>query len=256
MTTKPMEKSGMMTETSDSLAERFLGRAIQMSLFGAEIGINITPTYDPRMLIFRALSFEQQLQAVQKIELNCEIFSSIVREKQDLRSSFSIIWKSLSCLGFRPPSDFFDKLSDEDVVQVYSIEGIHRFSNLKFFEMCSYTLEQIYSLPWEKLWHRSQADTDFLMGCAADFLNSENKSTLTYSNPPHRIFEVSSVFRYESLYQLKCGAPLFDRITGERSGFIVCESAQILNRHTPLEEERMLLEFEQKHRGLELLPSV
>ncbi|KYG63706.1 hypothetical protein AZI86_12820 [Bdellovibrio bacteriovorus] len=249
MITNPLEKSGMMTETTDSLAERFLGRAIQISLFGAEIGINITPTYDPRMLIFRNLSFEEQFKAVQKIELNCEIFSSIVREKQDLRSSSSVVWKSMNCLGLRPPSDFFDKLTDDDVVQVYSKDNVHRFSNLKFFEVCSYTLEHIYALPWDVLWKRDEEDTKYLLNCVAEVLGSDAKTTHVFHQPPHRTLEASSVFRYEALYALKCIAPLFDRVTGERCGFIVRESAELLNRHTPLEEERMLHEYEARNKA-------
>lgn len=244
MINKPLGKSGMMTETSDSLAERFLGRAIQISLFGSQIGINITPTLDPRMLIFKAMSVEDQIKAVQKIETNCEIFSSIVREKQDLRSSFSVVWKSLNFLGLRPPSDFFDKLTDEDVVQVFSYEGIHRFSNLKFFEMCSYTLEQIYSMPWDVLWKRDEVDAKYMADCVREVFSSDSRVSHKFNRAPHRIYEASSVFRYESMYSLKCIAPLFDRVSGDICGFMVCESAQILNRHTPLEEERMLFEQE------------
>lgn len=235
----------LLGETSDSLAERFLQRAIKISSFGAEVGIKITPTLNPELLIFRSLPIEQQIAAVQKIDQNCEIFSSVTKNKQDLRNSFSVIWKTLNFLGFRPPSDFFDKLSDEDVVQVYCREGIHRFSNLKFFEVCSYTLEQIYSLPWTDLWKRSEADTKDLLAYVSQILDTEQKTAQIVNMSSHRISEVSSVFRYEANYTLKCIAPLFDRVSGEKSGFIVREGCEILNKHVPSQEERLLLEFDE-----------
>lgn len=234
--------------TSD-LAERFLRAAVQIAAFAQSWGVSVRPAMDKGLPLFRQLPFDQQVQAVRKIELSCSLYASVVRENQDLRDSSSLIWMGCRNFGLRPPSDFFDKLSKDDVIQVYSLDGVHQFSNMRFFEVVSYTLEQIYCYPWPLLWKREPQDTEFLEREAVKIMNPEQRQTIIPEPHSHYVVESSSPLKFETTYSLKCVSPLFDRETKEKKGFIVCEAVTLLSKYAPLDEERMLEEFEQQ-RGL------
>ena len=237
----------LLSDNNDSnvenLVRRFLQAAIQICEFGKSIGINIIPATDSSLPIFRSLPYAQQLSAVEKLELSCDIYLSISRDKQDLRNPNTLVWMACSKMGLVPPSDFFDKLQDDDIIQVYSKESIHQFANLRFFAICSYTLEQIYSYPWHLLWERNESDLAKLIEAAQKSLEPDQRSVIAVNSRVHRVVEVSSPFKFETEYSLRYIAPLFDSETREKAGFIVAESVKVVKFVEPHDEERLLNDF-------------
>ncbi len=238
------------TSSVESRVERFLQAAHLIAKLAHDKGFRVRVAEDTNLPIFRSLAPHTQVEVVDKIEKSCDIYRMaamspyLQASAESFDKTTTLVWAACSRFGLRPPSDFFDKLTDEDVIQVYSQEGIHQFSNLKFFEVCSYTLEQIHCMPWHLLWIRDQGELDFLTNAVISMLGQDQKKTIEFNRPLHVVKEVISPLKYETTYSLRYGAPLFCRETGEKRGLIVSESVKLTHIYTAEEEERLLREFD------------
>lgn len=230
---------------AENLKKRFLRSAVDLYHLGKAIGIRIIPTHNSSLPLFSKLTYEKQLQIVEILEASCEIYNSVRHEHKDIRSNSSVVWAALKSFNLLPPSDFFDKFDADDVIQIYSNEGFHRFANLRFFEVCSYTVEQVYSLPWPELWQRTSADLEKLVGAISFALGPELKTSIIPDIPPHKVIELKSALKFELEYRVKCIAPTWSKKTKEKDGFIIIENGILLREMSGVEEEAKLKEFYQ-----------
>lgn len=250
-------KKYSQSDNTEDLCRRFLKASQRFSEYGNMLGIRITAASDYRLPIFRKLFVSDQACAVEKLELNLDIFSSVVASGGNLGNSSTMAWFGCQKLGYVPPSDFFDKITNDDVIQVYSVDGVHRFANLKFFEICSYTLEQLYSLPWPLLWKRDENEMSILMGYVSKIFAPDHKGTLEVLGPEHIVTETSSPFKYETKYHMRHMAPLTDRETQQKTGMIVAEGVILEGPIlTASEEESLLRDFYLKQGNEVSLPDL
>lgn len=197
----------------------------------------------PQLPLFSALPLSSQLRVVTTLETMTEIYQQVIQENKSVRNNSAVIWAALKRYGLIPPSNFFDKIQDEDVIEVYSSDHHQMFANFRFFELCSYTLEQVYSLPWDQLWYRDPAALQVMHKAVHQILSTPGNTAIPLEEPPHRVKELASPFKFELDYQIKCIAPLTDKVTHQKAAYIAIEEGVILNEPSPEEQERMLLEF-------------
>ena len=229
----------------------FFHAAQKISEYGKDLGIRITAAIDSTLPEFRKLSSNDQQSAVEKIEANLDVFASVVASGGNLSSPNTIAWMACQKLGYTPPSDFFSKLTDEDVIEIYSKDGLHQFANLKFFEICSYTLEQLYTLPWHTLWQREEKDVALLMSLPGIVLSPDHSGTLEVLSRHQKVKESASPFKYETRYQMRFIAPLICRDTHKKMGMIVSERALLEGPLlSPSEEEALLESFYQEQESV------
>lgn len=232
---------------TESLKARFSKAASSLQEHGRKSGIRITPWVNENLPLFSKLSLEKQWTCLNKIEFNKRVFDSIENSSTSLPNTNTVVWKVCSELGCRPPSDFFAGLTNEDVIQIYSEDGVHRFANLNFYEICSYTLEQILCLEWDRLWKRDPIQLERLIQVMHQILRPEQRERIVFNDEPHLVWELESPLRYETHYRLRHAAPLFCRKSGRKVGFIVAEQVKLTNPLSPDEEERRLSEFALRH---------
>jgi hypothetical protein len=212
--------------------------AIEVAQLGASVDIPIIPFQDWRLPLFSALSPDQQAAAVHKLERSLAIYKEVVAHATAGDNPGTSTWRALSMLDLMPPGDFFDKITSGDVVHIYNAEGVHIYANLKFFELVSYSMEQVYCTPWDQLWYRDKDVIEKLFGYVAQTLAPEQKDTLCLLGNDHRIKETQSLFLFEVDYRLKYMAPTFDRKTQKKAGLVVIEDGRVLST-LPSKAEQM-----------------
>jgi hypothetical protein len=131
------------------------------------------------------------IEAERVIDLYGESLSE-AREHYKDQISLKSLWLFLNKLKWRYPDDLFEKLRDDDVVEVYSMENTQIFRSFTFFKYCSYTLEDLNYRPWFELYQR---DESVLRGALA-WLNRVRKDEVPelcqMDLPAHWISEVAS----------------------------------------------------------------
>ena len=95
-------------------------------------------------------------------------------------------------LGWTPLSDIFDKIGDEDVVQIYSHKQCAIFQNLNFFKWITFTLEDLYTGAWFELSRRNDEVTMGLYQLAVEYFTGVRSETLYPGLPEHLCEEIGS----------------------------------------------------------------
>lgn len=212
--------------TSEHLKHSFRELAHELSAMGAAIDVPIRPYVLSSLPHFGALSLAEQQEAVMKLAQYVSICQDVVASGGSLRSTRTFVWRAFRTFGWTPNSKFFETMSEDHVVEIYDLNNIQIFRNFKFFEFCSYTLEDIFTRPWMQLFQRkSQSQTDRLLAFVARLLQSRTHDTVFPDVGVQNTREVDSELRYKVDLEVESMALLFDS-NDEPTAFIACEHAK------------------------------
>ena len=115
-----------------------------------EAGTQIRPYRSPDLPLFEALSIPNKQKAISEVKLVLEIFEEVKAEGKTLKDTPTLMWRSLRKLSLVPKSDIFQKIRDGDVVVIYATDHKQIFQNLRFLELVTITLEDVYCSEWFK----------------------------------------------------------------------------------------------------------
>lgn len=97
---------------------------------------------------------EQKSKILEALE---KFYGSMVyteKEGDSLANQQKILWGFLSAFKCHPNSEMFSRFQPDDVIEIYDLEGFQMWRNLKFMEICSYTIEEMYCLDWSDRYDR------------------------------------------------------------------------------------------------------
>src|SRR5271169_939861 len=96
----------------------------QMCLYYSDLlaleGKKVKPFRSPDLPVFSALTAEQKQNATDFIGMALEIFEETRAEGFKLNDSPKLLWRALRKLGWTPQSDVFDRIGENDVVNIYT----------------------------------------------------------------------------------------------------------------------------------------
>jgi hypothetical protein len=212
---------------SDLIKEFRLKAELFSKILGEE-GISVRPFDSPELLHFSILSSEQQLCVLRTINHSLGVFAEMKEAGESLRDSPRLLWRSLRHLGWRPRSDVFDKIEDEDVIEVYSAEKTGLFRNLVFYENVSYSIEDLFSRSVFELTWREPRFVELSMGVFERVFSGEVRETIAAGIEKHLLRETSSPEKLELMIDLKWISPL--HIEGELGGILAVSRFEMLSR--------------------------
>ncbi len=131
------------------------------------------------------------LEAERAIALYGESLSE-AREHYKDQISLKSLWIFLNKLKWRYPDELFEKLRNDDVVEVYSMENTQIFRSYTFFKYCSYTLEDLNFRPWFELYQRDESILKEALVWLDKVKRDEVPDLCHMDLPAHWISEVSS----------------------------------------------------------------
>ena len=206
------------------LIQNFKEIASQTSRLLATGGVKVK-AYKDQLPYFSALDFAKKKEVLEKITFYHDLCAEQVSEGYSLKDTPSFTWRALKKLGLTPTSNLFSQIKDEDVIEVYSAENVQLFRNFRYFEFCSYTLEEIYCLEWWNLYERGN---DIMPGFA-EFISGILKGTYPQGAEPgfesHVVKEAQSEEKLVMDYFLRWVGPV--SADKKIAGFIVLEEASL-----------------------------
>ncbi len=212
----------------------------QLAAYGQMAGVRIIPYHDSKLPHFTKLPLAQQKSILNSLLIANKIAQSTLDSGHELVNSKQMVWSALLYLGLKPPAGLFDKIESEDVVDIQNTAG-HVFRNFKFYEFCSYTLEELYSFYWTDLYVRNEAIEKTFLGFIQNMFSGIVKDVVKVDYIKHEIQEIFSVFKFSMKHQLRYYAPLFERKTNEVTHFIVIVRASELKPQLTPHQEQILL---------------
>ncbi|WP_413574988.1 hypothetical protein ACLVWU_12090 [Bdellovibrio sp. HCB290] len=118
---------------------------------------------------------------VEFFQMHCT--GEVISEKQ-------FLWRFLKRFRLKAHPDFFSSVDDETCFEVVDTEGRQTFRSISMMDCCSYSLDELVSIPWFDLFSRSQSINDCYLG----FQKQVTDGTLKHTNlegiiPTHQVFE-------------------------------------------------------------------
>ncbi len=227
-------------------SSRFIELAYELVALAEKAGCSIVPFYQSHIPYFNSQTDEKKRSILEAPQVFIDICHLTLTNGKKLDDTKALTWYGLKHLNLRFTSDLLERISDGDILEVYTNDNIQIFRNFKFFELTSYSIEDIFCRPWTDLFIRHDIDK------AAKTLEVMKKmSTREIVNTislefigAHKIEEALSPFRYQYDYTIKYLSPVYDK---ERHpvGYVMIESATILNPiKSHIEQELLLKNFQ------------
>ncbi len=117
----------------------------------------LVPYRDTQLPYFSKLPPENQKQILEQMNLMIELGIQLHSEKQSIRGS-QYAWAFCKALGMVPPHDLYGRIPENTVIDIYDSNHKLIFACLDFFEIVSYSLEELYSRPWMDLFVRENTE--------------------------------------------------------------------------------------------------
>ncbi len=178
-----------------------------------------------------SLKDDRKHLAINQLTNQMAVFDEVLAHSEKLTDSPKLLWRYLNKIGYRPCADIFDKIEDNDVVEVYGSDQIHIFQNFNFFDWISIPLEQILSLTWYENTKRDAEIQKALFREAYRVISGEVKTTFSPNVPWHWIEEIDTVGLHRFEIQIKWVSPIFSN--HQTIGFICVNECRNLIRTRP-----------------------
>ncbi|MEN0058955.1 MAG: hypothetical protein AAGB31_08980 [Bdellovibrio sp.] len=95
--------------------------------------------------LYSKLTNAEQVQVYSYIKFFHDLCLDQMGEALTLQDSRNFLWRAFIKLGLSPEPHFFENFRDDHIVEMHSRSGAVLFRNLKFFEYCSYSFEELYT---------------------------------------------------------------------------------------------------------------
>jgi hypothetical protein len=196
--------------TEDRDVEQFRVLADAYSKFAKEAGIDLLPYREAHLPHFSTQTEATRREILSALERCVSICEKTRAEGHGMSDSPALIWAAFKEFGFRPPSDLFSYIDTKSVIEVHSSQGIQIFRNFNFYKYCSYSLEELYCMPWFQLFERDGKIVQDMIALATRVFTGEIKSTVPMNLPVHTVEERFSQAKHRVKLDMKWIAPVFN----------------------------------------------
>ena len=193
-------------ETVDAFSA-FADRYVSLA---RDAGFPIRSADSESLPIFSALDKAAQRNALASIGEAVELLDAAFCEGEPITDSRKLLWRLLGRSGWTPCSDLFETIGDGDTIEVFSREQVQVFRNLEYFRYGSFTLEELYCIPWYELVSRDSGIESTLLDVVTELLSGRVSRTLSLEHlPEHEIREVAGKEHRRFRMRLRHVSPVF-----------------------------------------------
>lgn len=175
----------------------------------SEEGIVFRPFSKPQLPYFSSLPPEEQSEALDRLCSYDRICAEMHSQGQSLKNTRLFVQKALDEFGLQVRDGHLDVIENHHLVEFYNLNHVQIFRSFRFFEVSSYTLEDITCRKWWNLYERSPQDEATIQKIAADFVSSSAKTMTRVTMPRHVIREKDTLERLVVQTQLHWLIPLY-----------------------------------------------
>ena len=172
----------------ESDLELFREKSVTICRFLAKNNISATPFTSAELPLFRALSADERGAVLECLTEWTDVLAAFP-DFDISATELQVLWRTLQRAGFRFATDLFEHLTYDSVIEVYSRDNRQVFRSLRFFSVCSYTLEHVYSLPWFQLYSRDSSIEFASIELFNRLCRREQTGLAIRPFPPHEVRE-------------------------------------------------------------------
>ena len=178
---KPMNNQGISTKVSDYYL------ALQSELNRCEALLKSDPTLFSSVIKchsqlstleqFAKYPLEFQARSVEALQFYIDSLSEMKKNLESPKSSKLFLWRALQQLKLIPPDDLLEKIGDDEIIEIYSSQGVQMFRSFSLLEVISYAIEDLVVFSWDGLFYRDPKLTESLMQQAGKLFSKQISTT-------------------------------------------------------------------------------
>jgi len=157
---------------------------------------------------FESLSIDEKKTVIESLKSYCEVIDNTKAITDVQSEDLKFIWSAIKTYKIIPPSDFLETFKEGYLFEVYDQSGKQFFRNFEFFNVCSYSLEEVFCRSWFDLYSRDEAVNKSIMQTAAQLFNGAIKGTVYKPVPSHLLKEIASESLNEAQVELQAFIPM------------------------------------------------
>lgn len=183
----------------------FLDLARDIQVIGEGLGIHIETVHQLNNPCFLKLSPKEQEDIITHLRLYQTLLEQVTEDGK--AEEKKLLWYALKKLRLVSTSNMMDLIEDGDLVEVYlGTRQVYRTFN--YYNLCSYSLDELASMPWDQLFYRPLEITTQIFGEIGKALQS--REIMPSQTPEHVVEELLSPNQFKFKYRLKYIVPLID----------------------------------------------
>lgn len=220
--------SNELTADPSALTEQFREALETLAALGQAEGMSLVPYKDASLPAFTALPDQNKQQVVDAVTLYTEVMQSSASQPESLRYNLNSVWRMLGRLRLRPSDDLFENLAPNDIVEIYTVSGLQIFRSFHFFELCSYTLEDLFCIPWFSLFSRPPELDQAFFGHFHRLASGDSKWVGPGELPTHEVRERFGPKSLVNKMEFRLAIPLYGKDHVPRGVLHACR-AELVN---------------------------
>ncbi len=185
------------------LLERF-------SALAQKEGVSVVPYSDLGPIHFQALPLDRQLATLDNFSRYVSVCEEAAASGESLKENGQVLWRMFNRMGFRPVSTLMDEVTNDIVVEMYDRNYVQIFRNLRFFEFCSYTIDELLCRPFWELFRREESLTPQMLEKTGALFGGQICGTYQWDVGIHVVDEIESPYKYRGVVKYKFISPLHD----------------------------------------------
>lgn len=191
-------------------------------------GVELVPYRSSDLVVFSKLSYPEKKKAFDALKDFSEICSSAIHGGHSLTDSRSLVWFELIKLNLTLGSEVFEKISDCDVVEIFVRGEKQVFRNLKYIEIMSLSIEEVFCSPSSELFIDATTENKNKILNILNDIYSGKSVTSVEMNPEENFLsqDIHIVQNQKVTLNVKCISPVFDRSTKTPKGYIAISQEQ------------------------------
>jgi hypothetical protein len=198
-------------ESAESRVEAFRALTECFAAFAGDEGVDVLPYrgYGPRH--FAALPEPHQRVVLAHFHRYVTVAEITLGDGSTLSDERQFLWQMFRQLGVHPAADLMARVArtDDEVVEIYDANFVQIYRNLRFFRNCSYSLDELLSVPFWQLFARDPRITERILAIATEYFSGKRRDVFEWDMGRHTIEEIEGPMRYSSVVEQRLVAPLF-----------------------------------------------
>ncbi len=201
-----------VTEEADEIFGRLMGQIYSFSEVLAREHIKVgTDFHESSLSAWRSYSSERKRKIFEDFCRYSSLIREVLSEGVSLLEHKRVVWAAMRILRMRPPHDAFSFLRDDEVIEIYNRDHIQIFRNVKFFELCGYSVFDVLVQDWPSLYDRKPADiTPAIFKQTELSFEVDSRSEYYQNIPDHILHEKFSSDQRKLLISMGMHAPVYD----------------------------------------------
>lgn len=215
------------------MKNEFIDLSVKLQKILGREGLFIIPFEEPGLPFFSSLSPEQRTQIIEQMQTLLEIANDLQAHNLKVTEPANLIRTFFKKFNLHAPSWVVDSVTKHDIVDVWNLDSRLIIASFNFFDICTYSLEELFCRPWSELFSREGDVHIQIYQLCRSLLNGEitQPVDMTYI-PQHKVRETYAPADKYAVLQPRIFSPVYagDKLFGFMS----------VNRIIKLEPEKVL----------------